>query len=480
MELSHPLGLVLLLGIASLLWIFRRKTRIGQTTLVSTNRWFTPVAPKQFPLWRWWLWPLLLAACAWFAVATWMWVQPHQEISLTHADVWDAGLNMPDRARQGIQAIQSKNDLAAFVARHPGEIRLHTNLQLTAWGEETPLSNRVTLVREPLPTSTGITGAGFVGPRLWVQFHNYTGKPWVGQVVIAEVAGTKTWRYPRRLTEVGDLGLFDVPAEVKEAKVYLDGPKDDWSWDDSYLLKRPANAVSIACDVKNQFLLAWARLMETPPGSAPSVLVTDRTDMAAWENIARNGGTVVWFANQQCQPTLAKLGIQMRSATPLGERGLRLAEQWQSLGGLRLLSFVTWGDTMGWDEIYWSTDSGRPIVASKAWRKGRVIVVMGPLSLPETELPSVPLFIPWMAELVNGTQSDSCPVQLLNLPMQTPRIEGNTVYNWNRAYIQPVSGEVTAKAETDSGQVPVAWDIFGWVTLGVVATLTLFAWRRMV
>lgn len=472
MELKYPIGLIMLLGAAVLLWLFRRKERLSTTVIVSTNRWFISIAPKQFPQWRWWLWPLLLAGCVWYSVAAWTWSEPQKHIPFQTVNVWDSGLNMPD-TKHG-NSVEGKDELARFLTTYAGSVRLHTNLQRTAWGEEFVLTNRVKIVNEPLPSSVGITRSGFLGNKIWVQFHNYSEKPWSGTLTILDTASNTRKTHDIKLVDLGELQIFDVAATLRTIKLSINST-DPWHWDDEYLVNRPSSQLDVQCDVKNLFLLTWSKLLEE--GKSPKVLVTDTTRWSDLEEFCNTGGTVIWFPNGRSAENLKRLGINFTSDTPLKERGTNVTETWEHLDGLRLLGVTTWGNSTGWDNTYWSTEIGRVIIGSKTLGKGRVTVFMGPLTMPETELPSVPLFIPLMAELVGSTTAYDAE-KTLRSRQDVPTANDLIVTNYDRAFIQPVKGETVSKDTNEQAMQPVDWEIFTWATIITFSLITLYSWRK--
>ena len=488
MELTHPAGALLLGGIPVLWWLFRRRERLERVVSVSTRRWFVAIAPRQAPLWRWWLWPLLLAGTAWFGAAAWAWMQPRARLPLTVTDVRDEGLAMPEGSPWAGAAVRDRGEWVRWLAGHPGPVRLHTNLQVAAWGESVDLPERVTVAAEPLPASVGISTAGFVGDTIWAQVHNDTGRPWSGAVTAID-ADTGA-RASVQAAMGGDGGVVMIPgAGMGRVRLTVAGA-GPWAWDRVFLLQRPSGGLRVACDASNPYLRTWARLWGNDPGAR--VLITETFDPAAWAAVTRRGGTVVWFAGPDCREALARLGIAPGVPSAVRERGVHVGAAWDpELGGLRSVHVTTWSDSAGWADVPWASEGGRPIVGLVPWSGGRVCVFMGPLHVPETELPTLPVFIPLLARMAQvapsgdaaaggegGGPEGSSPLSWIRDPRIAPHWEGAVSLNHDRAFLQPVAAAVRREADAPVAQADAGWTAFTLASAAVFTLLLAYTWLR--
>ena len=123
-------------------------------------------------------------------------------------------------------------------------------------------------------------------------------------------------------------------------------------------------------------------------------------------------------------------------------------------------------------------ESGRVIVGEKRAHGGTLRAVMGPLTMPETELPVLPIFIPWMSRLTD-LQSESHVASLWSSDRdQVPAVTAAGVINYDRALIQPTQGRIRWEPTETAGSIVARWNALLWVTLGCGAIFSVYLWQK--
>jgi len=470
--LTNPIGLLLLGGVPVLIWLFRKRDRLRDARPVSTRRWFAEISARQIPIWNWQMWPLLLALIVCLLTFTWLWTQPHRLQLPAATEVWDGGLNMPYRPY--LATIAGKDAVPSWLKTHAGEMILHTNLQTGAWGETTLFPRRVRLVNEPLPSTVGIANAGVVEGKIWVQLHNTTGKAWAGMLEL-RVEGRLAASTPAQVGPDGAFLLLDCPKDFAAGVLSIDGP-DPWKWDDTFLIARKKESARIALRTDNPFLQTWGQLYElTDPSHAKTVVLTQWNEAQVTELLSR-GLLVVVFCAARDLSQLEPFGVRVVNRSALRERGITTA--WPDLESLRIIRYTTVGETAGWDKVWWADESGRVIVGEKRAQGGTLRAVMGPLTMPETELPVLPIFIPWMSRLTD-LQGESQVASLWSSDRdRVPAVTAAGVVNYDRALIQPTQGRSRWEPTETRGAVVARWNALLWVTLGCGAIFSVYLWQK--
>jgi len=470
--LTNPIGLLLLAGVPALFWLFRKRDRLRDARPVSTRRWFAEISARQIPTWNWQMWPLLLALCTLVLTFTWLWVQPHRILLPAATEVWDAGLNMPDRPHR--ETIPGKDALPQWLNTHAGEMILHTNLQAAAWGETILFPDRVRVVDEPLPSTVGIANAGVVDGKIWVQLHNTTGAPWSGTLTL-RVDGRVAKTAPATVGPDGAFLLLDCPKDLTAGVLSIDGP-DPWKWDDTFLVARKNETAQIALKTDNPFLKTWGQLYNTvDPQHAKTVVLTEWDDAQVAELLSR-GLLVVVFCDAINLGRLETFGVRVVNRSAERERGITTA--WPDLESLRIIRYTTVGETTGWDKVWWADESGRTIVGEKRFQGGTLRAVLGPLTMPETELPVLPIFIPWMSRLTELRSENRLTSLWSTDRAKAPAVTEAGVINYDRALIQPTAGRSRREPTGGKTAVVVAWNYLLWVTLGCGAIISVYLWQK--
>jgi hypothetical protein len=148
------------------------------------------------------------------------------------------------------------------------------------------------------------------------------------------------------------------------------------------------------------------------------------------------------------------------------------------LESLRIIRYTTVGETAGWDKVWWADESGRAIVGEKRVQGGTLRAVMGPLTMPETELPVLPIFIPWMSRLTELPGENHLASLWSTERARVPAVTESGVINYDRALIQPAQGRSRPEPTGAQTSIAVAWDDLLWVTLGCGAIISVYLWQK--
>jgi hypothetical protein len=255
----------------------------------------------------------------------------------------------------------------------------------------------------------------------------------------------------------------------------IHGP-DAWTWDDSFFIGQNRERAQVALKTDNPFLKTWGKLHETADFQHAQTLVLTQWEDAEVKELLKRGLLVVLVCNAENVGGLEAFGIRVVNRSVLRERGITTA--WPDLGSLRIVRFTTVAETAGWDKVLWAGESGRAFVGEKRIGGGTLRAVMGPLTVPETELPVLPLFIPWMSRLAELPRDEGLKTLWSSDRAKEAGVTAAGVVNYDRALIQPIAG--TVKRERGALQTPtvVDWNVLLWVALGCAGIMSVYLWQK--